>query len=72
MQEQATQLVCCVIQVIDMFVFCSLLGNGIVMSSMSFFDASVVQLIIFFIAALVGGLLLVFKEVTTDEKKEEL
>lgn len=72
MQEQATQLVCCVIQVIDMFVFCSLLGNGIVMSSMSFFDASIVQLIIFFIAALVGGLLLVFKEVTTDEKKEEL
>ena len=71
MPEQVTQLVCCAIQVIDMFVFCSLLGNGIVMSSMSFFDASVVQLIIFFIAALVGGLLLLYKEVTTGEKKED-
>lgn len=48
-------------QVLDLYVFCSLLGNGIMPASASVLDGTLLQLMLVFIAFIVAALLVLYK-----------
>ena len=48
-------------QVLDLYVFCSLLGNGIMPGSASVLDGTLLQLVLVFIAFVVAALLVLYK-----------
>ena len=48
-------------QVLDLYVFCSLLGNGIMPGSASVLDGTLLQLMLVFIAFIVAALLVLYK-----------
>jgi len=52
-------------QIVDLFVFCSLLGNGIMPASESVFDGTLMQLFLVFIAYLLAAILVLYKIVTS-------
>jgi hypothetical protein len=52
-------------QIVDLFVFCSLLGNGIMPASSSVIDGTLMQLFLVFIAYLLAAILVLYKIVTS-------
>ena len=55
-----------VLQVYDLYIFCSLLGNGVAKSSAEQFEANISIQIISFLSVVVGGILWTFQEATSS------
>ena len=59
-------------QLLDLFTFCSLLGNGIMPASESVLDGTLMQLLLVFIAYLLAALLVLYKISTSDASSQDL